>query len=126
MSRSLNVVRGNQQVKLTCKVGGDDIAGGYWERINGNALPNRNNGSTTIRNGTLQLTITRARPDHSGQYHCVVYSQWGMAQSREAKVTITSEIIAQKFVDDEVLHLQLLHQQSICSPQIIGLLLYKM
>ena len=93
MSRSLSIVRGNQQVVLTCKVSGDDITGGYWERINGSALPNSNNGSTTIRDGTLHLTITRARPDHSGQYHCVVYSQWGIARSTEAKVTITSEII---------------------------------
>jgi len=123
MSRSLSIVTGNQQVILTCKVSGDDIVGGYWERINGSALPNSNNRSTTPNDGTLQLTITRARPDHSGQYRCVVYSRWGMAQSREAKVTITSEIIAKKFVDDEVLYLQLLHQQSICSPKIIGLLL---
>jgi len=93
-NKSLSIVKGTQQVKLTCEVSGDDIAGGYWERINGGPLPDSNNvSSTKNRNTTLQLTITRARPDYSGQYRCVVYSQWGMAQSKRAQVNITSEII---------------------------------
>ena len=39
----------------------------------------------------LQLVITRAHPEHSGEYRCIAYSQWGVAQSRNVQVTITSE-----------------------------------
>ena len=88
----LSVVSGNEEVTLTCEVGGDDIVGVYWERTNGGPLPNNNNMSS-VDETTLQLTITRARPDHSGQYRCVVYSQWGMAQSRNTQLIITSEIL---------------------------------
>ncbi|XP_065893776.1 B-cell receptor CD22-like [Dysidea avara] len=85
-----NIVNGNEAVTLTCEVNGDDITGGYWERINGGPLPNNNNVSSLNDDKTiLQLNITEARPDHSGQYYCVVYSQWGMAQSSNALVTIT-------------------------------------
>jgi len=94
MNESLSIVKGTQQVKLTCKVSGDDIAGGYWERINGDSLPSNNNKSSLDNgNTTLRLNIVRARPNHSGQYYCIVYSQWGMARSRNTQVTITSEII---------------------------------
>ena len=94
MKSSLSIVSGNEVVTLTCEVSGDDITGGYWERTNGGPLPNNNNMSLLDNNKTaLQLTITRARPDHSGRYRCVVYSQWGMAQSKSAQVTIKSETI---------------------------------
>jgi len=73
-------------------VTGDNIAGVYWERVNGEALPDKNNRSSLSNNKrTLTLTITRARPKHSGSYRCVVYSQWGVAQSENVQVTITSE-----------------------------------
>jgi len=94
MNKSLSIVKANEQVKLICKVSGGDITGGYWERINGDSLPSNNNKSSLNNGNTiLQLTITRARPNYSGQYYCIVYSQWGMARSRNAQVTITSEII---------------------------------
>ena len=73
---------------------GDDIARGYWERVNRVSLNNGNNDSTSsLSNGNtiVQLNITKARPKHSGMYHCVAYSQWGVAQSRNVQVTITSE-----------------------------------
>ena len=71
---------------------GDDIIGSYWERVNGDPLPNNNNMSSTSNNKrTLTMTISRARPEHSGNYHCVVYSQWGMDRSRNVQVTITSK-----------------------------------
>ena len=77
---------------LTCKVTGDNITGGYWERVNGNELSNRNNMSSLSNDKrTLVINISRARPTHSGMYHCVVYSQWGVAQSRNVQVTITSK-----------------------------------
>ena len=77
---------------LTCKVTGDDITGGYWERVNDDPLPVNNNMSSLSNDKrTLTITIRRARPTHSGMYHCVVYSQWGVAQSRNIQVTITSE-----------------------------------
>jgi len=78
-------------VTLTCEVSGDDIAGGYWERSDDDPLPNNHNMSS-LNKTTLQLTIARARTGDSGTYRCVVYSQWGMAQSRNAQVTIISEI----------------------------------
>ena len=89
--QELSIVSGNEQVLLTCNVNGDDITGGYWERVN-DSLPNRNNMSSLSNNKrTLTITISRARPTHSGTYHCVVYSQWGVAQSSNVQVTITSK-----------------------------------
>ena len=87
----MSIVSGNEQVTLTCKVTGDDITGGYWERVNDDLLPVNNNRSRFNNKRTLSITIRRARPTHSGMYRCVVYSQWGVAQSRNVQVTITSK-----------------------------------
>ena len=77
---------------LACEVAGDDITGGYWERVNDISVPNQNNMSSLSNDKrTLTITIRRARPTHSGMYRCVVYSQWGVAQSRNVQVTITSK-----------------------------------
>ena len=71
---------------------GDDIAGGYWERQNSSPLPIGNNiSSLSDDKRTLKITITEVRPEYSGMYRCVVYSQWGMNQSKYIQVTITSE-----------------------------------
>ena len=71
---------------------GDDIRGVYWERVNDDPIPNQNNMSSLSNNKrTLTITIKRARPDHTGKYHCVAYSQWGVAQSNSVQVTITSK-----------------------------------
>ena len=88
---ALNIIRGNEQVTLTCNVTGDDIAGGYWERMDGVQLMNGNMSLLSNNKRTISMTITRARPDHSGRYRCIAYSQWGVAQSRNVQVTITSE-----------------------------------
>ena len=90
-SESLQVVSGNEQVTLTCKVTGDDITGGYWESMDSVQLRNRNMSSLSNDKRTITMTITRARPQHSGMYYCVAYSQWGVGQSRNVQVTITSE-----------------------------------
>ena len=88
----LSIVSGVEQVTLRCKVTGDDIIGGYWERVNGGPLPDNNNMSSLSNDKTtLTITISRARPIHRGKYHCVVYSQWGMDKSRDVQVTITSK-----------------------------------
>ena len=78
---------------LTCNVTGDDITGGYWERTSSDdPLPVGNNRSSLSNDKrTLTITIRRARPTHSGKYRCVVYSQWGVARSRNVRVTITSK-----------------------------------
>ena len=90
--QQLSIVSGNEQVMLTCYVNGDDITGGYWERVNDDPLPVSNNMSSLSNDKrTLTITISRARPTHSGRYRCVVYSQWGVAQSRNVQVTITSK-----------------------------------
>ena len=81
---------------LTCNVTGDDIIGGYWERAraNGGPLPDNKNMSSLRNNKrTITITITKAHPIHSGRYRCVAYSQWGVAQSRNVQVTITSKSI---------------------------------
>ena len=80
------------RLTLTCNITGDDIAGGYWERVNIKSL-NKGNNDSSLSNGntTVQLIITRARPEHSGMYCCVAYSRWGVAQSKKIQVTITSE-----------------------------------
>ena len=71
---------------------GDDIAGGYWERQNDVPLPVGNNLSSLSNDKSmLKLIISRARPKHLGMYYCVAYSQWGVVQSRNVQVTITSE-----------------------------------
>ena len=91
--QGLNIVSGNEEVMLTCNVNGDDITGGYWERVNDGPLPNNRNNisSLSIDKRRLTITIRKARPTHSGMYRCVVYSQWGVAQSRDVQVTITSK-----------------------------------
>ena len=89
--QALSMISGNEQVTLTCEVTGDDIAGGYWERMDGVQLRNRNMSSLSNNKRTITMTITRARPEHSGMYYCVAYSQWGVGQSRSVQVTITSE-----------------------------------
>ena len=91
----LKITSGKDKLTLTCRVTGDDIAGGYWERVNHILLDSENNKSSLSNgNTTIQLNITKARPDHSGKYRCVAYSPWGMAQSRNVEVNITSESIS--------------------------------
>ena len=88
----MSIVSDNEQMTLTCRVTGDNITGGYWERVNDDPLPDNNNMSSLSNNKrTLRITIRRAHPTHSGMYRCVVYSQWGVAQSRNVQVTITSK-----------------------------------
>ena len=90
--QQLSIISGNEQVTLTCRVTGDDIAGGYWERMDGVQYMKINNmSSLSISKRTVTINITRARPEHSGRYRCIAYSQWGVAQSRNVQVTITSE-----------------------------------
>jgi len=92
--KQLKIVSDNEQVTLMCIVSGDDISGGYWERVNSGSLSDRNNMSSLSNNNkTIAMTINRARPEHSGRYRCVAYSQWGVAQSRNVQVTITSKSI---------------------------------
>ena len=84
----------NDNLLLTCTMTGDDITGGYWERVNRRPLNKGNNDSSlSLSNGNtiIQLNVTRVRPKHSGMYCCVAYSQWGVAQSGNVQVTITSE-----------------------------------
>ena len=89
-----SIVSGDEYVKLTCTVFGDDI-NGYWERVNNESLPTQNNMSSLSRDSTvvtlLSLNITRARPMHSGRYRCIAYSEVGTAQSEVVTVTIKSE-----------------------------------
>ena len=90
----LNISSENDNLLLTCTVTGDDIAGGYWERVNRRSLNKENNDSSlSLSNGNtiIQLNITELRPKHLGMYRCVAYSQWGVAKSRNVQVTITSE-----------------------------------
>ena len=89
--QQLSIVSSNERVMLTCNVNGDDITGGYWERVNDDPLPDKNMSSLSNDKRGLTITISRARPTHSGMYRCVVYSQWGVAQSSNVQVTITSK-----------------------------------
>ena len=88
----LSIVSGNEQVMLICNVSGDDITGSYWERVRDDPLPVSNNMSSLSNDKrTLTITISRARPTHSGKYRCVAYSQWGVDRSGNIRVTITSK-----------------------------------
>ena len=80
---------------LTCIFTGDNIAGGYWERISSGPIPDNNNKSIltslSIEKTMLTITINGAHPRYTGNYRCVIYSKWGVAQSRNVQVTITSK-----------------------------------
>ena len=89
IGKELNILNGNESVSLICIASGDDLAGGYWERLN--PPLDMSNMSLFHENHILQLLITRARPMHSGKYRCVVYSQWGVAHSNNVTVNITSK-----------------------------------
>ena len=88
-NQELSIVSGNEEVMLTCTVTGDNITGVYWKRTDGSQHSNMS--SLSNDNRTLTITISEARPTHSGRYRCVVYSQWGVAQSRNVQVTISSK-----------------------------------
>jgi len=78
---------------LTCEFSGDDIIIVYWERLNNGSLSSNNNITMVNSDKTrLVLSITEARPSHSGLYRCVVYSQWGEAQSKNIHVSITGNV----------------------------------
>ena len=87
----MSIINGNEGVTLTCNVTGDDISGGYWEKVNSDPLSNNNMSSFSKDKRTITITITKARPTHSGRYRCVAYSEWGVAQSGNVRVTVTSE-----------------------------------
>ena len=93
--QQLSIVSGDESVTLTCSVFGDDITGVYWERMNDGSLPTQSNMSSLMEDSPvvtlLHLTITRARPMHSGRYRCIAYSEWGVAQSSDVTVTIKSK-----------------------------------
>ena len=88
-SDEVNIINGDEPVPLVCHATGDDLAGGYWERLN--PPQNLSNMSSFLSDGAVQLLITRARPMHSGNYRCVVYSQWGMAHSNNVTLTVKSK-----------------------------------
>ena len=85
-SNEVAVINGDEPVQLECHATGDDLAGGYWERLN--PLQNLSNMSSFQGNGAVHLAIARARPMHSGKYRCVVYSQWGTAHSDNITMTV--------------------------------------
>ena len=91
----LHITNSSEVVILTCQASGSDLTGGYWERLNGHPIPKKNNISsfvyTKLDNTMIQLNmiIVRARPAHSGLYHCVVYSRWGITESIPTQVNIT-------------------------------------
>ena len=87
-SNEVNIINGDEPVVLECHATGDDLAGGYWEKLN--PLQNLSTISS-LSNGVVKLVINRARPMHSGNYRCVVYSQWGMAHSNNVTVIIKSK-----------------------------------
>ena len=88
----LNIVSGNEKVMMECGITGDDLTGGYWESLKDVSIPNQNNFTLFSDDRTkLKLIITKARPEYSGKYRCVIYSQWGTDQSKNVKVTIKSK-----------------------------------
>ena len=93
---TLDIFNGHEQVILICTAIGENITGGYWERVDGNhgLSPIHNESeplSNNHRKATLQMTIARAHPTHSGRYRCVIVNQWGVGKSRDVQVTIRSK-----------------------------------
>lgn len=93
----LNIYSGYDKVHLVCEASGENITGGYWEKVQGGRLSKSHNKSKPLSysNGgkavELKLTIFKAHPIHSGKYRCVVYGQWGLTKSRKVSVIIKSK-----------------------------------
>ncbi|XP_065918151.1 carcinoembryonic antigen-related cell adhesion molecule 5-like isoform X3 [Dysidea avara] len=85
-NQAFTIITGAEKVVLTCEVGGDDIINGSWERVNEGQLEHSN---FIQDQNIVQLTIYEAHPSDSGEYFCVVHSQWGIAQSNVVQVNIT-------------------------------------
>ena len=92
----LSIYSNHDKVHLICKATGENITGGYWEKVQGGSLsPNHNNSKRSHSHDgkamILKLTIIRAHPNHSGRYRCVVYGQLGVIKSRKVNVIIKSK-----------------------------------
>ena len=78
---------------LICKVKGNHLKGGYWERIDKGPSPKECNTSSSYldddHNTVLLLKIDRTFPNCSGQYHCVAFNDWGITVSGTHHVTIS-------------------------------------
>ena len=93
---ALQITNDNQEVTLTCSAIGSDLIGGHWERVNGNPLEKSNNISsidmdvarTSIN---ISMKIIAVRTVHSGQYRCVVYSNWGKKLAIPIQVEFTGK-----------------------------------
>ena len=94
--QTLDIFSSHETVSLICRVIGANVAGGYWEKVDGKVTlsPNHNKSKLVSHNGhkaTVKMTITRARPIHSGRYRCVIFNQWSVVTSKDVQVTIRSK-----------------------------------
>ena len=95
--QKLNIYSGYDKVHLVCEATGENITGGYWEKVGGGHLSPSHNKSKPLSysNGgkavKLKLVIIKAHPIHSGRYRCIVYGQWGVTKSRKVNVIIKSK-----------------------------------
>ena len=90
-NQELSVVNDKEMVTLTCEFNGDDIIAGYCLRGHGDKTFLFFKNADFNQNETKYFQMYKARPSNSGKYHCVVYSPWGVARSREIQVNITSK-----------------------------------
>ena len=91
-----DIFNGHEEVILICTAIGDNIDGGYWEKVDGNhGLSPIHNRSMPVshshRKATVQMNIAKAHPTHSGRYRCVVFNRWGVVNSRNVQVIIRSK-----------------------------------
>ena len=90
----VNIVSGHETVALTCGAIGENIAGGYWEKIDETIPLSHNKSKHLLYNHgkvILQMTIIRIHPSYSGDYRCVIYNQWWVVKSWKVQVTIGSK-----------------------------------
>lgn len=90
--KTVSVVSGHESVVLLCIVVGENITGGYWKKVNGSLVSSHNKSKLSHNHRKtvtkIHLIITKARPTHSGEYQCTVYSQWAVVRSRNVQVIV--------------------------------------
>ena len=91
--QTLSILSGHENVVLMCTAIGH-ITGGYWEKVDGKVSLNHNKSKLILHNhkkATVNMTITRVHPIHSGKYRCVIFNQWGVVKSKDVQVTVKSK-----------------------------------
>ena len=93
--QTLNIYSGHETVVLICRVIGENISGGYWEKVDGTLSANHNKSKLISHDNhhkaTVKMTITKVKPVHSGRYRCVIFTPWSVVKSDGIQVIVRSK-----------------------------------